>query len=535
MTFPTTYYSLVSEEVVTVAVSAVIALVIAVFLRQRGWGIALPLIAAGAIVDTAPFGPDALPEPELILVLILAPLVFGEALGSSFFDLRKVKIPVLALAIGLVIATTVVVGGVVSALVAMPIAVALALGAILAPTDAVAVSTIAKRAAIPRRLVSILEGESLVNDGTGLTALRVAVATIVVGSVTWLDVAGMFGLAVGVGLAVGAVSGWILARILATSKDLVAANSLILVAPFVIYLGAERLEGSGILAVVVAALWVANSQHRDPGWSGRVQGNTVWRHVTFVLQALAFFFVGLELPSVLVSLTADEASLVGLLVPVVVLALIVTRALFVFLMVVVARTSRKEPGIELIRRSMILAWAGARGPISGLAAFSLPLLTVSGESFPYRNVLIATSLIVVVITLLLSLTVAPLARVLRITGDEDRELASALDVALARAALDRLDAAVEEAASAGEPIPPVIIDALRVDAANRLDRSGQAAPAHPSEEVTRVRIHELTRVMIRAEQEELVRLRDEEGFPDALVRPRLRDLDVRLQGLDTAR
>ena len=524
-----------SEDVVTVAVSAVIALVIAVFLRQRGWSIALPLIAAGAIVDIAPFGPDALPEPELILVLILAPLVFGEALGSSFFDLRKVKIPVLALAIGLVIATTAVVGGVVSALVAMPIAVALALGAILAPTDAVAVSTIAKRAAIPRRLVSILEGESLVNDGTGLTALRVAVAAVVVGSVTWLDVAGMFGLAVGVGLAVGAVAGWILAKILATSKDLVAANSLILVAPFVIYLAAERLEGSGILAVVVAALWVANSQHRDPGWSGRVQANTVWRHVTFILQSLAFFFVGLELPSMLLSLTADEASLVGLLVPVVVLALIVTRALFVFLMVLVARTSYKEPGSELIRRSVILAWAGARGPISGLAAFSLPLLTVAGDAFPYRNVLIVTSLVIVVVTLVLSLTVAPLARVLRVTTDDDAKLATEVDVALARAALDRLDAAVQEAVTAGQPIPAAVIDALRTDLERRVALQDDVSGPHVSEEMTRIRIHELTRVMIRAEQEELVRLRDEEGFPDALVRPRLRELDMRLQGLDSTR
>ena len=524
-----------SEDVVTVAVSAVIALVIAVFLRQRGWSIALPLIAAGAIVDIAPFGPDALPEPELILVLILAPLVFGEALGSSFFDLRKVKIPVLALAIGLVIATTAVVGGVVSALVAMPIAVALALGAILAPTDAVAVSTIAKRAAIPRRLVSILEGESLVNDGTGLTALRVAVAAVVVGSVTWLDVAGMFGLAVGVGLAVGAVAGWILAKILATSKDLVAANSLILVAPFVIYLAAERLEGSGILAVVVAALWVANSQHRDPGWSGRVQANTVWRHVTFILQSLAFFFVGLELPSMLLSLTADEASLVGQLVPVVVLALIVTRALFVFLMVLVARTSYKEPGSELIRRSVILAWAGARGPISGLAAFSLPLLTVAGDAFPYRNVLIVTSLVIVVVTLVLSLTVAPLARVLRVTTDDDTKLATEVDVALARAALDRLDAAVQEAVTAGQPIPAAVIDALRTDLERRVALQDDVSGPHVSEEMTRIRIHELTRVMIRAEQEELVRLRDEEGFPDALVRPRLRELDMRLQGLDSTR
>ena len=524
-----------SEEVLTVAVSAIIALIIAVFLRQRGWGIALPLILAGALVDIAPFGPDALPEPELILVLILAPLVFGEALGSSFFDLRKVKLPVLALAIGLVIATTAAVGGVVSALVAMPLGVALALGAILAPTDAVAVSTIAKRAAIPRRLVSILEGESLVNDGTGLTALRIAVAAVVVGSVTLLDVTELFALSVGVGLAVGAASGWVLASILATSKDVVAANSLILMAPFVIYLGAEQLEGSGILAVVVAALWVANSQHRDPGWSGRLQGNTVWRHVTFILQSLAFFFVGLELPTTLQSLAPDDRELVAILVPVVVVTLIVTRALFVSLMVVVERRSTKERSSDLVRRSAVLAWAGARGPVSGLAAFSLPLLTFAGDPFPYRDVLIATSLIIVVITLLLSLTVGPLARVLRVTGDDDAVLAKDMEAALARAALDRLEAAVDEATVAGHPIPSAVVEALRMEAQSRVDRGNDGDQAPESEESSRIRMNELTRVMLRAEQEELVRLRDEEGYPDALVRPRLRELDMRVQGLNPPR
>ena len=524
-----------SGEVLTVVVSAIIALAIAVFLRQRGWGIALPLILAGALVDIAPFGPDAIPEPELILVLILAPLVFGEALGSSFMDLRKVKLPVLALAIGLVIATTAAVGGIVSAIVAMPIAVALALGAILAPTDAVAVSTIAKRAAIPRRLVSILEGESLVNDGTGLTALRIAVAAVVVGSVTWLDVAELFGLSVGVGLAVGAVSGWLLATVLSSSKDLVAANSLILVAPFVIYLGAEQLEGSGILAVVVAALWVANSQHRDPGWSGRLQGTTVWRHVTFILQSLAFFFVGLELPTTLVNLAPDDRALVALLVPLVVVTLIVTRALFVSLMVLVERRSNKERGSELVRRSTVLAWAGARGPVSGLAAFSLPLLTLAGDPFPYRDVLIATSLIIVVITLLLSLTVGPLARILRVTGDDDVALAASMEAALARAALDRLEAAVDEALVAGQPIPSAVVEVLRMEAQSRVEVESSTDDAPVSEESSRVRMNELTRVMIRAEQEELVRLRDEEGFPDALVRPRLRELDMRLQGLNPSR
>ena len=172
------------DDLFAYALTAVIVLGLAAFMRQRGWGIALPLIALGAVVGLAPFGPAAPPEPEVILILLLAPLVFGEALSSSYLDLRRVSRPVLALAIGLVLTATLVVGGVVSLFVAMPLAVAFALGAIVSPTDAVAVGTIAKRASLPRRMVSILEGESLVNDGTGLTALRVAVVAAVAGSVT---------------------------------------------------------------------------------------------------------------------------------------------------------------------------------------------------------------------------------------------------------------------------------------------------------------------------------------------------------------
>ncbi|MEC7102492.1 MAG: cation:proton antiporter, partial [Actinomycetota bacterium] len=179
------------DDLFAYALTAVIVLGLAAFMRQRGWGIALPLIALGVAVGLAPFGPAAPPEPEVILILLLAPLVFGEALSSSYLDLRRVSRPVLALAIGLVLTATLVVGGVVSLFVAMPLAVAFALGAIVSPTDAVAVSTIAKRASLPRRLVSILEGESLVNDGTGLTALRVAVVAAVAGSVTMLNAAGM--------------------------------------------------------------------------------------------------------------------------------------------------------------------------------------------------------------------------------------------------------------------------------------------------------------------------------------------------------
>ncbi|MGA1146846.1 MAG: cation:proton antiporter [Candidatus Nanopelagicales bacterium] len=521
------------------AASGVVVLAVAVFIRQRGWGIALPLIFVGAVIGIAPVGPTAPPEPEVILIVLLAPLVFGEALGSSYLDLRRVSRPVLALAIGLVLTTTFAVGGLVTLVVAMPLAVALALGAILAPTDAVAVSTIAKRASIPRRLVSILEGESLVNDGTGLTALRVAVMAAVVGSVTVLDAAGMFAVAVSVGLLVGGVAGWALSAVIKRSRDLVAANSLIVIAPFLIYLVAERFEGSGILAVVVAALWVANAQHSDPGWSGRLQGSTVWRHLTFILQTFAFYLIGLEIPEVLTRLSASDLRLAGVLVVLVLVTLIVTRALFVAVMVFYERAHERRThetrsrDDQFGKDAAILAWAGARGPVSGLAAFSLPLVTLAGEPFPYRDVILGTTFVIIVLSLLLSLTVAPLARRLGIRGDDDVKLRRDMDAALARAALDRLDAVIDEADNDGETIPQDVIEQLRRDAEVRIDRTRNSEEAATTRELATKRLIEIARAMVQAEQEELIRLRDEEGFPDAIIRPKLRDLDVRLQALNT--
>ena len=525
-----------NDTFVTLAFSATLAVGLAVLVRRRGWSMAIPLIAVGALVGWLPIGPSAPPDPEIILVAILAPLVFGEALGSSYLDLRKVSRPVLALAIGLVVATTVVIGAVGFLLVAMPIAMAMALGAVLAPTDAVAVSTVARRAGLPRRLVSILEGESLVNDGTGLTALKVALVAAAAGSVTLLEVTGVFVVAVTAGVVVGAVGGWLLTLVLRRSNDLVAANSLVLVAPFLLYAVSEEINGSGILAVVVAGLVIAHAQHSDPGHTGRVQSAIVWRHITFVLQAIAFFLVGLEIPEVLRRLDADGRADVVLLVPVVIVALILTRVVFVLGMVGLRRaTGDAGVGRALMRSSFVLAWAGARGPVSGLAAFSIPIAFAPGELVPFRDVILATAFCIIVITLLLSLTLGPLARAIGVPKDDDTELMAKIDAKLARAAVERLNDLEAEADAAGAPLPGDVSERLRSDAEQRIRESVAPESVTQTQQLHFDQLITTARAMIRAEQEELIRLRDEEGLPDSIARPMLRALDTRDQALRVRR
>jgi monovalent cation/hydrogen antiporter len=524
----------VNDTYLTLAGSAAIAVGLATLLRSRGWSMSIPLIVAGAVVGWLPVGPVAPPDPEIVLVAILAPLVFGEALGSSYLDLRRVRRAVLALAIGLVVATTLVIGAVGAALVAMPLAMAMALGAVLAPTDAVAVSAVARRASLPRRLVSILEGESLVNDGTGLTALGVALLAAAAGTVTLVEVTGYFVVAVVAGTTVGALGGLGLAWVLRRSHDLVAANALVLVAPFLLYATAEEIHGSGILAVVVAGLWIAHSQNSDPGHTGRVQSVIVWRHITFILQALAFFLVGLELPDVLGRLSASEGRSVLVLVPAVVVTLILTRAAFVFGLAGIGHVARRDwGGPGLAKGAAIVAWAGARGPVSGLAAFSIPILFASGERVPYRDVILATTFCVIVISLLLSLTLAPLARGLQVRSDDDDELLRRVDARLARAALERLGDVEAEAADAGEPLAPEVSDRLREDVEKRTRPASGPGATTGTQEIQTRQLLAAARAMVHAEQEELIRLRDQEGLPDALVRPLLRQLDLRLQALRT--
>ena len=510
------------------AASLLIAVVVAFLVRQRGWSMALPLLVVGAVVGYLPIGPSAPPEPELVMALILAPLVFGEGLGSSYLDLRRVQRPVLWLAIGLVIATTAVVGLVIGFTSPVPWALAFALGAILAPTDAVAVGAVARKSNLPHRIVSILEGESLVNDGTGLTVLKVATAAAVMGSLTLLGVTQVLVTSVLGGLAVGLLGGWLLSRIIRWSRDTVAANALVLIAPFGLYALAEQIHGSGILAVVVAALLTAHSSASDVRLTGRVQTATVWRQVTFILQALAFFLVGMEIVGTARDLDWPDFWLVCALVALCVVTMIVTRMIFVSIMVWLGhRRGHLEDANQSGRLAILLGWSGARGPVSGLAAVSLPFVVESGAPLPYREVIVATAFGVIAVTMLLAQTMGPLARILRVNAGNQQELISSVDSALAYAALQRLSQAEEQADDEGSPIPRSIVSTLRQQYEDRIAVQGSEVTAEPTAQVQ----VELQRSLVRAEQEELIRLRDLEGLPDAVFRPIQHALDLRLQSL----
>jgi len=513
-----------------IVASALVALVVAAFARWRGWGIAIPVLAVGVIFGLLPFGPSAPEDGSETFLLVLAPLVFGEALSSSYVDFRRLRRPILALAIGLVVVSSVAVGLVAASIVpGLPLAMAFALGAILSPTDAVAVATLAKRVSLPRRVVIILEGESLVNDGTGLTLLRVALAAAAAGALSAGEVALVLAQAVLGGLAVGIGIGIILAVVVRRGTDDLFTNSLILLAPLPLYYGAEAIGGSGILSVVAAALIVTNAMLTDRTFRGRRASVTVWRQITFILTALAFLLVGLELPETVMELPAEELRLLPILVIAVLATLLAARLFFVFAMVILARGGSGRLGM---REAVVLAWAGTRGPVSGLAAFSLPM-GVGVEALVDQSALLqATTFVVITATLLLSPTLGWVARLVKVSADDAGEEGRELRVALAARGLAALDAAVQEASLDHRPISPEAQALVRERLTLAL-RDAEAAenPVGGGGGGNRVRdTWELERAVLAAQQEELLSLRDD-GWPDAVIRPAMHEFDLQAQAL----
>ena len=501
-----------------------VAIAVAAFARWRGWGVAIPVVIAGVVVGLLPFGPSAPDDAGEVFLLILAPLVFGEALSGSYVDFRRFRRPIFALAVGLVIVSSVVVGAVATALVpGLPLAMAFALGAILSPTDAVAVANIARRVALPRRVVTILEGESLVNDGTGLTLLRVALAAAAAGTVSGGDIAVILLQSIVGGLAVGVGVGLLLAWVIRRGSDQTVANALVLIAPFPVYYVAEELGGSGILAVVATALIVANTMLTQQQFEGRRSSVAVWRQITFILTAAAFFLVGLELPTTILALPGEERLILPALVVSVLLALLITRMVFVMGYVLVSGHGDGRLGW---REAVVLAWAGTRGPVSGLAAFSLPLGVGVEALVDQSRLLQATTFLVIAATLALSPTLGFVARLIRLQPDALDEDKRAVRAALATRGLEALDEAVRVAADKHDRLPPGAEEGLRQRLMAELHEGDDPA----ENEKTQTDGHRLELAVLRAQQSELLRLR-EAGTPDVVIRPVMHELDLQLSAL----
>jgi CPA1 family monovalent cation:H+ antiporter len=412
----------------------------------RAVGIPYPivLVLGGLGLGFVPGLPRVVLPPELVLVIFLPPLLYSAAFFANLRDLRADLRSICFLAIGLVLVTAAVVGAIAHAIVpGLPWAAAFALGAIVAPTDPVAATTIARRLGVPRRLVTLIEGESLLNDGTALVLYRIAVGAAVGGSFSigeagWDFVAGGAG-----GIAIGLIAGWVIAEVRRRIDDVPVEVTISLLSGYAGYLPAERLGCSGVLAAVTTGVYLG---WRAPGISTarmRLQGYAIWEILVFLLNALLFVLIGLQLRVVLDGLAGRSAATLLGQGAAVSAAVIVTRIAWLLSTPHLIRALDRRPS-QAARRigwrsRMVVAWSGMRGSVSLAAALALP------AAFPERHLVIFLTFTVILTTLVLQgLSLPLLIRRMGIRddgGDADEELLGrrrSVDAALAR--LDELEA-----------------------------------------------------------------------------------------------
>ncbi len=414
--------------------------------ERTRWSAPALLVGAGVLLGAAPGVPQLELEPELLLALALPPLVWSDALRSSWNDFRRWLRPILMLSIGLVAFTVGCVGFAAHlAFPELPWPACFLLGALVSPTDTVAVQTILERLHAPRRITAILGGESLVNDATGLVAVQVCVALLWSGAFEATEVAAHFARVSGLGIAVGLLVGAATALVNRRIRNVQALFSLSLAAPYFAYALAAELAASGVLAVVVAGFVAAWNAHQLRG-EARVELHSAWKQLVFIGNGVCFLFIGVQTPAIARATDLfDSPQLFGPALALTAVAL-ASRVLWCAPPAVISALGAhlsvfRREGLSSWRNATIISWSGMRGFVSLAAALALPTLGRDGLPLPGRDALVACTLVVVLASLLLQgLTLHPLVRALGLRDDEDsqREVRHARERLLA-AGIARLD------------------------------------------------------------------------------------------------
>jgi Na+/H+ antiporter len=489
------------------------------------------LVVGGLGLGFVPGLPEVELDPDLVLVIFLPPLLYSAAFFANLHDLKRDMRSISMLAIGLVLATMCTVALVAHALVdGLPWGAAFALGAIVAPTDPVAATTVARRLAVPRRIVSIVEGESLVNDGTALVAYRFAVAAAVGGSFSLLEAGIEFVLGAVAGILIGLAIGWVISEIRRRIDDVPVEITISLLSGYAGYLPAEALDASGVLAAVTVGIVLGWRAPRISTARMRLQGYAVWDTLVFLLNALLFVLIGLQLPLILEELSGEPiATLIGQAAAVS-LAVIATRIAWLNTLPYVIRALDRRPQQRARREGwrfrMITAWSGMRGSVSLAAALALP------ADFPRRDVVLFLTFGVIFATLVLQgLTLPALIRRLAVRDDgaEERE-----ELAGRRAAADAAIATIDDLAGR---------EWTRDDTADRMRRqyeyrrSRLAARAGETDdgdgyEHRSLKYQKMVRAVLEAQRAEIVRLRNTGVISNEVMHRLERELDLEDERLE---
>jgi CPA1 family monovalent cation:H+ antiporter len=406
----------------------------------------ITLVLGGLALGLIPGIPDITLNPDLVLLVFLPPLLYASAF---FYDLRSLRTDARVItlnAVGMTLATAAVVGVVAHEVMGLPWAVSFALGAIVSPTDPAAATAIMRRVGAPRRMVNVLEGESMVNDAAALLAYKVAVAAAIGEGVSASHTVLQFFGDVAGGVAIGLVVGWTIAEIRKRVNDVNTELAISLFSAYGAFIPADQLGVSGVLAVVTCGLVLGFRAPEIASPESRMQGYALWSILTFLLNATLFILIGLQLPTIVDGLSGRPMGEVVGYAAVVCAAVIAMRFIWINTMTVVVRTlDRRES--QRARRSTwrertIGAWSGMRGAVSLAAALALPLHTNSGEPFPGRDLILFITFSLILVTVVgQGLTLPWVIRRLGVVEDgadeENEEIKARL--VIAKAALDRVD------------------------------------------------------------------------------------------------
>ena len=536
-------------ELVFFLLLAVAAL--ALLARRVGVPYPLVLVGGGLALGFVPGLPRVELAPELVFLVFLPPLLYAAGWFTSWRDFVANRRPIALLAVGLVLTTTAGVAAVAHALIpGLPWAAAFVLGAIVSPTDAVAASAILQRLGAPRRLATVLEGESLVNDATGLVAYRFAVAAVATGAFSPWAAGGQFLLAALGGVALGLAAGWLNERLERRLDDAPIEITLSLLVPYAVYLAAEGLRVSGVLAVVAAGVYGGRHSPRMFSPTTRLQANAVWETLVFLLNGLVFILIGLQLRRILAELGGWSPADLARYGAAISLAAIALRFLWVFpaayLPRFLSRRVRARDPYPGWRNVVVVGWTGMRGVVSLAAALALPRTVAGGAPFPERDLILFLTFAVILVTLVVQgLGLPALTRALGVVDDggaateETEARGRAIEAALGR--LDQL--ALEDGA------PEAAVAYLRAyygkrahlleARSGRLDHDHAAGdgrdPGHRHEDgrdhaaahrAALERFERLQRELLGAERARVIALRDRGVIGDEALHRIERDLDL---------
>jgi monovalent cation/hydrogen antiporter len=410
------------------------------------------LVIAGLLISFIPGIPSMHMEPELIFIVFLPPLLYDAAFAISWKELWRWRRIITSFAFIVVFLTAISVAFVANSFIpGISLALGFLLGGIVSPPDAVSANAILKFVKVPRRLSSILEGESLLNDASSLIIFRFALMAVATGQFFWTDAALTFSWMVVGGASIGLIIGWLfmkMHKLLPTNVNMDIA--LTLVTPYIMYIAAEEAHSSGVLSVVCGGLFLASRRNYFLTSSARLRGENVWQSLVFVLNGLVFLLIGLELPRISEGLEHEGVSLrvatgYGLLITAV---LIVVRFLAAFGALLVTWVARnfievadRNPGFKA---PFVMGWTGMRGVVSLAAALSIPVRLGDGTPFPHRNLILFVTFITIITTLLLQgLTLPYLIRKVKLPDYKDYipddEAISTIKTGLAQRALEHID------------------------------------------------------------------------------------------------